>query len=51
MLQAEDEIIDDAVTVLHNSRANLHIAAAKANKIQGVTPCLDTPYTAYIHML
>ena len=51
VLQAEDEVVDDAVTVLHDSGADLNVTATELDKFQCVAPSLDASYTAYIHVL
>ena len=51
VLQAEDQVIDDAVTVLHDGGADLHIAATELDELQRIAPGLDAAYTTYIHVL
>ena len=41
-LQTQNKVIDDAIAILHNGSAYLHIAASQLDKLQGVTPSLDT---------
>ncbi len=51
MLQAEAEVVDDAVAVLHDGGAYLDVTATELDELQRVAPGLDTTYTADIHML
>ena len=45
-LQAKDEVIDDAVAVLHHGGAHLHVAAAQLDELQGVAPRLNAANAA-----
>jgi len=50
VLQTEDEVINDAVTVLHHSGAYLYVTTAKLDELQRVAPCLNAADTADVHM-
>ena len=50
MLQTEDEVVDDAIAVLHDGGTDLHVAAAELDELQRVAPCLDTADTADVDM-
>ena len=41
-LEAEDEVVDDAVAVLHDGGAYLYVAAAQLDELKCVAPRLDT---------
>ena len=41
-LQTQDEVVDDAITILHCGRAHLYVVAAQLDKLQCVAPRLDT---------
>ena len=45
-LQADDEVVVDAIAVLHDCRADLHIATTQLYKLQGIAPRLDATDTA-----
>lgn len=50
VLQTPLQIIDNPVAVLHDRRADLHIAALELYELQRVAPGLDTADTRYIHV-
>ena len=45
-LETENEVFDDAITILHDSGTNLYVAAAELNKFQRIAPCFNTTDTA-----
>ena len=45
-LQTENEVINDAIAILHDGGAYLHVAAAQLDELQGVTPRLNATDTA-----
>ena len=49
VLQAEHEVVNDAISILHHSRAYLHIAAAQLDELKRIPPRLDTTYAAQLH--
>ena len=51
VLQAEREVVDDAVAVLHDGGAHLHVATAQLDELQRVAPRLDTADAAQFHLL
>lgn len=40
-LQTQDEVVYDAITILHDSSADLHVAATQLDEFQCVAPRLD----------
>ena len=44
VLQAGDEVVDNAVAELHHGRANLYVAAAKLDEFQSVSPGLNAAH-------
>ena len=48
-LHAFDEVVDDAIAILHDGRANLHVAAAQLNELQRVAPRLDAADATELH--
>ena len=51
VLQAECEVVDDAVAVLHDGGAHLHVATAQLDELQRVAPRLDAADAAQFHLL
>ena len=51
VLESEDEVVDDAIAVLHNGGAYLDISATKLNELQSVTPCLNATESAQFYFL
>ena len=50
-LHSGDEIVDDAVTVLHDSGAHLHVAASELHEFQRIAPGLDAADAAELDIL
>ena len=51
VLETEDEVVDDAVAVLHDSGTHLHVAAAQLDELQCVAPGLDASDAAQFDAL
>ena len=49
VLKAQHEVVNDAISILHHSRAYLHIVAAQLDEFKRVPPRLDTTYAAQFH--
>ena len=46
--QAEYEVVDDAVSVLHHSGTHLYVVAPQLDELQGVAPHLDAANAAQL---
>ena len=50
-LQAQYEVIDDAVAVLHDGGTHLNIAASQLDELQRVAPSLNAPDATVLHVI
>lgn len=51
ILQTQNHVINDAVSVLHYCCADLHVVTAQLDEFQSVTPGLDAAYAAELDIL
>ena len=47
-LHTQYEVVDDAIAVLHDGSAHLHVAATQLDELQGVTPRLNAADAAQL---
>ena len=51
MLQTKNHVVDDAIAILHDGSAYLHVAATQLDELQRVAPCFDAADAAVLHAL
>ena len=49
-LESENEVVGNAIAILHDGSTHLHVAAPQLDKLQGITPRLDTADAAQFNL-
>ena len=51
VLHTKNEVVDDAIAVLHHSGTNLHVTATQLDKFQCIAPRFNSAYTTILYLL
>ena len=50
-LHTQNEVIDNAVAILHHGGAHLYVSTTQLDELQRIAPCLDSSDTAILYLL